>query len=662
MRWTVALVLAVLPVTFASHSDDDAVLLARRQTIVANGTSSAQRVGAGLKTNGTAVTSTGINVGFHIDWNGGDRPGVLNSRLGRPAALIGGYIHLNLTDQDYHELAAQLPYILPLAATSVYSPAVLPQFTLENWTSAMTQTLATQMASLNAQGITVWLRFAYEMNGAWMDFGQDPAQYILVWQEVVTAVRAVAPLTYFLWSPNVHPQSLDGISGYTEYYPTAAYVDLAGLSFYNLGSNQVTNDVPETGYFSDNFQSFYDTYAAAHPIIVSETSAPEHYIVPTEFADLPEDSELPGGADAVDFAALTPANGTATSELQRKSVWFEQMTGTSAATAYPNLLAVMWFNLAKIGGYNGVLRVNDYRAIKLGNDTLTQYFRTAIGESAWLQTTHTSTTHFNSKLILYKKIKMPSSWTIDFAGKTVVVTGGNKGLGRGMAEALCKANATVAIIYNSATDAHEVAAGLAKQYGVKVKAYQCNVGDNAKVKATFKQIEADLGNIAGVVANAGISIVKPALELDATDFKTVFDVNVLGVFNTCQAAAALWVERKQPGSIVIISSMSSQIVNSPLTQCFYNSSKGAVSNLGKCLAAEWAPYKIRVNMVSPGFIKTDQTSHMPAELRDAQAKQVPMGRFSEPIEQTGQALLLLSDHSSYQTGSENFVDGGFLIW
>ena len=95
-----------------------------------------------------------------------------------------------------------------------------------------------------------------------------------------------------------------------------------------------------------------------------------------------------------------------------------------------------------------------------------------------------------------------------------------------------------------------------------------------------------------------------------------------------------------------------------------------MSNLGKCLAAEWAPYKvrtvpglaeplcsllsfpkIRVNMVSPGFIDTDQTAHMPAELRANQAKQVQMGRFSQPKEQTGQALLLLSDHSSYVLSS-----------
>jgi len=258
--------------------------------------------------------------------------------------------------------------------------------------------------------------------------------------------------------------------------------------------------------------------------------------------------------------------------------------------------------------------------------------------------------------------KGKKGWNIDFQGKVVVVTGGNRGLGKGMTEALAQAGASVAIIFHSSKDAHQVAEDLSKKWDAKIKAYQADVGDAALVKETFKKIEAEMGPISGLIANAGISIVKPALELTADDFKKVFDVNVLGVFNACQSVGALWIERKEPGSIVIISSMSSQIVNSPLTQCFYNSSKAAVTSLGKCLAAEWADHKIRVNMVSPGFIDTDQTSHMPAELRATQAKAVPVGRFSQPVEQTGQALLLLSDHASYQTGMEAFVDGGYLIW
>ncbi|GAA5961304.1 hypothetical protein JCM21900_006513 [Sporobolomyces salmonicolor] len=243
-----------------------------------------------------------------------------------------------------------------------------------------------------------------------------------------------------------------------------------------------------------------------------------------------------------------------------------------------------------------------------------------------------------------------------------VVSGGNRGLGHGISEALLQANATVAILYNSAKDAEEVAARLEKKWGNKVKAYQCNVGDSPKVKSTFAQIEKDLGEIHGLVANSGISIVKPALELTADDFHKVFDVNVLGVFNTAQAVADLWIPRKHKGSIVVVSSMSDSIVNSPITQVFYNSSKGAVSNLTRCLAAEWAPNGIRVNNICPGFIETDQTNHMPAELRNGQCSEVPLGRFSKVFEQATQVVFLLSPYTSYQTGSSVYVDGGYTIW
>jgi len=129
----------------------------------------------------------------------------------------------------------------------------------------------------------------------------------------------------------------------------------------------------------------------------------------------------------------------------------------------------------------------------------------------------------------------------------------------------------------------------------------------------------------------------------------------------------LWKENKQKGSIVITSSMSSQIINTaglnkPLTQVFYNSSKAAVSNLTKGLAAEWADLGIRVNALSPGYVSTDQTAHMEKSIRDFQSSQLPLRRFAQPEEMVGQALLLLSDYASYMTGAEYFVDGGQLIW
>jgi len=258
-------------------------------------------------------------------------------------------------------------------------------------------------------------------------------------------------------------------------------------------------------------------------------------------------------------------------------------------------------------------------------------------------------------------------FALDFSNKCIVVTGGNRGIGYAFSRAIAQAGARVAIIYRSSKDADEVAAKLGQEFGVTTKAYRCDVADADLVAETLKTINKELGPITGLIANAGVSVVKPALELTSEDFSKVFNVNVLGVFNTARAAAKLWIDNKQPGSIVVTSSMSSRIINQTapnkaLTQVFYNSSKGAVSNLTKGLAAEWAPNNIRVNALSPGYVNTAQTSVMAKSIRDHQAHNLPLGRFAEPHEMAGQALLLLSDHASYMTGNEYFVDGGQLIW
>ncbi|TFK31612.1 NADP-dependent mannitol dehydrogenase [Crucibulum laeve] len=258
-------------------------------------------------------------------------------------------------------------------------------------------------------------------------------------------------------------------------------------------------------------------------------------------------------------------------------------------------------------------------------------------------------------------------FTIDFSGSCIVVTGGNRGIGLAFTRALAEAGANVAVIYRSSKDAPEVTARVAKEYGVKTKAYQCDVSDTKQVKEIFRQIDKEMGPISGLIANAGVSIVKTAVELTHEDFQKIYDINVYGVFNTARAAAKLWIERKHKGSIVINALMSSRIINGvgpgqPLTQVFYNSSKAAVSNLAKGLAAEWAPHGIRVNSLSPGYVNTDQTAGMDKRIRDFQAKQVPLGRFAEPHEMAGQAILLLSDHATYMTGAEYFVDGGQLVW
>lgn len=261
-----------------------------------------------------------------------------------------------------------------------------------------------------------------------------------------------------------------------------------------------------------------------------------------------------------------------------------------------------------------------------------------------------------------------SGFSLSLAGKTIVVTGGNRGIGYEFSRAVARAGASVAIIYRSSKDAEAAASKIGREFGVGAKAYQCDVSNVALVEKTFETIQKEMGPVEGLIANAGVSVVKEALQLTDEDFDKVYRTNVLGVFNTARAAAKLWIQQKtKSGSIVITSSMSSQIINqtalnTPLTQVFYNSSKAAVSNLVKGLAAEWAQYNIRVNAVSPGYVNTDQTAHMDPKLREYQASNLPLKRFAEPREMVAQGVLLLTDHASYMTGGEYFIDGGQLIW
>lgn len=240
--------------------------------------------------------------------------------------------------------------------------------------------------------------------------------------------------------------------------------------------------------------------------------------------------------------------------------------------------------------------------------------------------------------------------------------------GYGISEACAHAGANVAMVYHNHPDVEKVAEDLAKATGRTIKPYKCDVSNAEVVLETVKKISLEMGEITGLAANAGVSRVKPALEMTTDDFNFVFGVNVLGVFNTCRAVAQHWVDTGfKKGSIVVTSSMSSEIynqkfLNEPLTQVFYNSSKGAATSMVKGLAAEWAKYGIRVNALEPGFCDTEQTSGMDPKIREWQASSVPLGRFSVPKEQGAPAVFLLSEYASYMTGSQLRPDGGFTVY
>jgi NAD(P)-dependent dehydrogenase (short-subunit alcohol dehydrogenase family) len=165
------------------------------------------------------------------------------------------------------------------------------------------------------------------------------------------------------------------------------------------------------------------------------------------------------------------------------------------------------------------------------------------------------------------------------------------------------------------------------------------------------------------VSNAGVAATTLAETTSDDDWLRVIDVNLNGVFRSCRAVGKYMLERKS-GSIVNVASMSGSIVNRPLPQAAYNASKAAVIHLTRSLAAEWASRGVRVNSVSPGYISTDMTSAVFSKPEWARVflDMIPMARIGTPSEIAQAAWFLVSDASSFTTGTDLIVDGGYTVW
>ncbi|KAI5451968.1 hypothetical protein NCC49_001267 [Naganishia albida] len=259
-----------------------------------------------------------------------------------------------------------------------------------------------------------------------------------------------------------------------------------------------------------------------------------------------------------------------------------------------------------------------------------------------------------------------TGWNIDLSGKAIIVTGGNRGIGLAISRQVAQAGGHVAVVYHSSENAPDEAEKIAEEFNVKTKAYQVDTSDAKAMHELVHKVYADLGPVGGLVANAGVGVSKPALEMTHDDFLQQFDTNFWGVFAASQACAALWKEHGyQNGRIVFVSSMSAHIANKDATQCFYNPSKAAVSMLAKCLAMEWRDLGITVNTICPGYVETDMTAGITEDKEKYEAKmkdEVPLARISKPDEQAGMAVFLLSDRASYLTGSDHLIDGGCTLW
>jgi len=250
----------------------------------------------------------------------------------------------------------------------------------------------------------------------------------------------------------------------------------------------------------------------------------------------------------------------------------------------------------------------------------------------------------------------------DLSGRGVVVTGGNGGIGLGMASALLAAGAGVAIWGSRRDKTEQARATLAAQCGdaSRVCAFVCDVGDEAQVEATFASSVAALGGVDACYANAGIGGTgTPMLEMTLQEFRRVQRVNVEGVFLTFRAAARHMVERGKGGSLVATASTAA--LEGAARNSHYGASKGAVTSYVRALAVELARHRIRVNSILPGWIVTEMTERSVNNEKFAAAvlPRIPARRWGQIDDFGGIAVYLASDASAYATGEQFVIDGGY---
>ncbi|KAJ6437765.1 D-arabinitol 2-dehydrogenase [Purpureocillium lavendulum] len=247
-------------------------------------------------------------------------------------------------------------------------------------------------------------------------------------------------------------------------------------------------------------------------------------------------------------------------------------------------------------------------------------------------------------------------------GKTIIVTGGARGLGNHMARACAEAGAKAIIIFDANQElGDEAAAELHDKSGLPVSFFKVDVRDGAAINAAVDSVVEMYGAPDALVNAAGIADSNIKAETyDPAMFRRLIDINLTGTFLMSQAVGRAMMAAGKPGSLVLVASMSGSIVNYPQEQSCYNASKAGVIQFAKSIASEWAKYGIRVNCISPGYMDT-ALNRVPA--LEAQKKiwksLTPQDRLGAVDELNGLCVFLASDSSSFMTGANVLIDGGY---